>query len=389
MKSYGRVFLAAVICLASGVCPVAAQTYQLQVLNQSVQSVTPPRYVQFDIYLWSNPTNSIYLGDCDLVLTFDSSKFTGAGAQTVVEGLSGFYTIGPTIVAGNRFVVNVQKPGFSNQQQFNTRVTQISSTGDGSLIGTFRITNLSNLSGSAGLRWRNVTPNMTILTTLDPDSAWPGTNITDTLNHVQPGDLPLPITLVSFQADIHPQGRGVWLKWTTLNEIDNYGFNVQRRPASDTTFRDLLKGFVTGHGTTAVTHTYSFIDSTVAMAGGYFYRLRQVDLDGAIHYSPTVGVNVPTSAIAGEIPTEFKLLQNYPNPFNPSTTVRYGLPQRSTVELTLFNMLGQQVATLVNGEQEAGYHEVRLNGASLASGVYFYRLKAGSFLETKKLILVR
>jgi hypothetical protein len=97
-----------------------------------------------------------------------------------------------------------------------------------------------------------------------------------------------------------------------------------------------------------------------------------------------------TSVVVDQlIPVEFRLDQNYPNPFNPSTTIRYGLPNRSQVTLTVFNTLGQQVATLVNGEQEAGYHEVRFDAGGLSSGVYFYRLQAGNFVETRKLLLVR
>jgi hypothetical protein len=85
----------------------------------------------------------------------------------------------------------------------------------------------------------------------------------------------------------------------------------------------------------------------------------------------------------------FRLDQNYPNPFNPSTTIRYGLPTRAHVTLAVFNTLGQKVATLVQGEQEAGDHEVRFDATNLASGVYLCRLQAGSFLETKKLSLLR
>jgi photosystem II stability/assembly factor-like uncharacterized protein len=88
-------------------------------------------------------------------------------------------------------------------------------------------------------------------------------------------------------------------------------------------------------------------------------------------------------------PAQVVLLQNYPNPFNPSTAIRYSLPHRTQVMLAVFNILGQQVALLQNGAQDAGLHEVRLDGSSLASGVYFYRLRAGEYVETKKLILVR
>jgi ligand-binding sensor domain-containing protein len=97
------------------------------------------------------------------------------------------------------------------------------------------------------------------------------------------------------------------------------------------------------------------------------------------------GVDIPI----GSIPGRFQLDQNYPNPFNPSTTVRYALPTKAYVNLSVFNTLGQQVATLVNENQEVGYHDVRFDGSGLASGVYFYRLRAGEYVATKRLLLLR
>jgi hypothetical protein len=95
------------------------------------------------------------------------------------------------------------------------------------------------------------------------------------------------------------------------------------------------------------------------------------------------------SARQSEEMAEFSLSQNYPNPFNPLTTIRYGLPSRSHVTLTVINTLGQSVATLQNGEQDAGSHDVRFDGSHLPSGVYFYRMQAGTYTETKKLLLVK
>jgi len=114
---------------------------------------------------------------------------------------------------------------------------------------------------------------------------------------------------------------------------------------------------------------------------------------GVVFWSDTLSSTLgPVVGIAGEqfgIPAEFELSQNYPNPFNPSTTIRYGLPSRSHVTLTVFNILGQQVATLVEGEMEAGYHEAVFDASRLASGVYLYRLQAGDFVQTKRLVLLR
>jgi phosphodiesterase/alkaline phosphatase D-like protein len=92
--------------------------------------------------------------------------------------------------------------------------------------------------------------------------------------------------------------------------------------------------------------------------------------------------------LATLLPGSYSLEQNYPNPFNPTTTIRYGLPQRSTVNIAIFNSLGQQVKQLASGEEEAGFHEVKVDGAGMASGVYFYRLRAGSFVETKRFVLL-
>jgi hypothetical protein len=112
---------------------------------------------------------------------------------------------------------------------------------------------------------------------------------------------------------------------------------------------------------------------------------------GAKHFEIPIRFRVATTVVedAGGLPACYVLERNYPNPFNPSTTIRYGLPERSHVSLAVYNTLGQQAAILQNGEQEAGYHDVRFDASNLPSGVYFYRLQAGSYVETRKLCLVR
>ena len=191
-----------------------------------------------------------------------------------------------------------------------------------------------------------------------------GTNVAGIWRNSIPNAL--PIQLASFKVT------GTTLSWTTLSETNNYGFYV-RRDGADITF-------IAGHGTTLQSHTYSYMDSP--LPGQHQYQLKQVDLDGKATLSESVVVDVTA-------PTKFTLEQNYPNPFNPSTTIRYGLPARTHVTMTIYNALGQQVAELVNGEVDAGNHDVKFEGSNLASGVYFYRLTAGEHADSKKLILMK
>ncbi|MCS6988881.1 MAG: T9SS type A sorting domain-containing protein [Chloroherpetonaceae bacterium] len=188
-------------------------------------------------------------------------------------------------------------------------------------------------------------------------------------------EVSLPVELVSFAAQLTQDG--VWLSWRTASELNNAGFNVERKMgnADWTTI-----GFVRGNGTTTQAQSYSFLDRTAS--GKVQYRLKQVDFDGRFEYSNVIEVD------AG-LPKRFVLEQNYPNPFNPSTTIAYQLPVASDVKLEVFDMLGKKVATLVSGRQEAGAHSANFNASALSSGIYFYRLQAGGFAETKKMTLAK
>ena len=122
---------------------------------------------------------------------------------------------------------------------------------------------------------------------------------------------------------------------------------------------------------------------------GYFNLKLEMSTKGFVCWTDSTRLTVTGVTAEEVLPVAYELAQNYPNPFNPSTTIKYELPQRAHVVLTVFNMLGQQVAVLQNGEQQAGYHEAVFDASGLASGVYLYRLTAGSYVETRKLVLVR
>lgn len=193
----------------------------------------------------------------------------------------------------------------------------------------------------------------------------------------------LPIQLASFEIQ-HCGTMAIRLTWSTASEISNYGFEVQRS-TDGKSYASISGSFVPGHGTTNLSHTYSYVDADPT--GTASYRLKQIDLDGTVKYSNPVQVSTATF-VDEQKPVVFGLEQNYPNPFNPSTTIQYGLAGRSQVTLTVFNTLGQVAEILQDGVQQAGYYQVIFDGSNLASGLYFYRLRANDVVQTRKLLLL-
>ncbi|HSD62462.1 MAG TPA: T9SS type A sorting domain-containing protein [Ignavibacteriaceae bacterium] len=190
---------------------------------------------------------------------------------------------------------------------------------------------------------------------------------------------PVPVELSSFRADA--EGNNIILNWQTATETNNKGFEIQRNSGSGF---DVL-GFVKGSGTSTEKHVYSYTDKTIN-PGRYTYRLRQVDFDGNEEYSKEVEVNV-------DLPDVYDLGQNYPNPFNPTTQIYFSLAADSKVTLKVFNILGQEVTTLLNQDMTAGVHKIIFDASRLTSGVYLYKLEANgadrTFTSIKKMILTK
>jgi hypothetical protein len=197
---------------------------------------------------------------------------------------------------------------------------------------------------------------------------------------------PLPIRLSMFTGTMVGEN-SAHLVWETISEVNNYGFTVERRLASEGTFSEVPNSFIAGHGTTTTPYRYEYTDNN-AVQGISYYRLAQRDLDGAVHYSEPVRVATVT-AVKEEVPHWYELGQNYPNPFNPTTSIPYHIANPSDVKLELFDVAGSLVATLVEGYQSPGEYRAKLDGTRLSSGVYLYRLTAGRFTAAKKLLLTK
>jgi len=199
---------------------------------------------------------------------------------------------------------------------------------------------------------------------------------------------PLPITLSRFVASTGAEGY-VNLNWTTVSEQHNYGFWVQRSTDKSNGFVSLEGSFQPGHGTTLAQHTYSYTDVTAAGVK-YYYRLQQVDLDGLSNYSEAIFPGGTTGVETENVPKVFALHQNYPNPFNPSTEIRFTVEKAGPATLKVYNMLGQEVASLFNGMAQPGrYYIEKFSADKLASGVYLYRLESNNKSAVSRMLLLK
>ncbi|MCH6573842.1 MAG: T9SS type A sorting domain-containing protein [Bacteroidetes bacterium] len=188
-------------------------------------------------------------------------------------------------------------------------------------------------------------------------------------------DNPIPVELLSFTASV--TRNTVTLNWTTATELNNLGFEIQRLSIENVWGKIV---FVEGYGTTTETHNYSYVDANLT-PGKYLYRLKQIDFDGQYEYSDVVEVEI--------VPEQYTLYQNYPNPFNPSTNIEYSIPSESFVELKVYDVLGNEVASLVNEQQQAGVYRADFTADNLPSGMYFARITANEFTQVVKMILLK
>ncbi|MCX6156763.1 MAG: T9SS type A sorting domain-containing protein [Ignavibacteriae bacterium] len=192
---------------------------------------------------------------------------------------------------------------------------------------------------------------------------------------------PLSVELESFTVNV--TDRKVTLKWKTISEINNAGFEVERAEFRSENLEYRKTGFITGKGTTNTPANYIFEDNKLS-TGKYKYRLKQTDYNGNYAYYNLAG------DVEVGVPTKYEMSQNYPNPFNPMTKIDFQLPMDGKVSLKIYDITGREIATLVNNEfKKADYYTVMFNGSSLSSGVYFYRITADKYVMTKKMVLLK
>jgi hypothetical protein len=195
---------------------------------------------------------------------------------------------------------------------------------------------------------------------------------------------PLPVELRSFTCSV--KNNSVKLNWKTATELNNNRFDIERKTGSPEWQKI---GSVNGAGNSSSLKEYTFTDKSFLVSGKYYYRLKQIDLNGSFKYSQEIQTEVNIT------PQSYWLEQNYPNPFNPSTTISFNLPFDSYVKLTIYNALGEVVRELINGFQADGRYKIDVKAGDLSSGIYYYTLQANStegpesFRSTNKMILLK
>ena len=296
-----------------------------------------------------------------------------ASAQWIKRGLGR-----PKPLSSSYVISASAAAGWANNNNYIAFVSEFGSFSGGSFFGAGKYIGVRfKISGSYHYGW--------ILVNIAGDAS-SGMTIKSYAYEQTAGDPitangSLPVELNSFSAKLN--SRKVELAWKTATEKNNYGFEIQRLQDSKIEkLKDwMVVGFVDGHGNSNSTNNYRFVDNNPP-SGKLSYRLKQIDTDGKFTYHDIVEVNTT-------LPTKMKLFPNYPNPFNPTTKIRYQIPAKEFVTLKVYDMLGKEAATLVNEVKEAGEYNQVFDASELPSGTYFYTLTAGSFTETKKLLLLK
>lgn len=328
-----------------------------------------------------------YQGDYDAIISSDNQSlmmwtdFRNNNFGSFVGYFPDFaMTVAPNSViipnSGGQEIVTVSVPGvklYSSDAVFTATVSPTPPNGNitldfpsGNTISSFPASIPLSIQTSGNVTLGSYT--ITIQGT-GPGGAPPVHRRTVTL------DVIVPVELTSFAAA--SDKNDVILTWDTATELNNQGFEIQRKITGE--FERV--GFVEGKGTTTEAQNYLFRDKDL-LSGNYTYRLKQTDFDGSFAYSDEVEIEISQ-------PNVFYLGQNYPNPFNPSTNIKYSIPADGNVTLKIYDILGEEVSTLVNEYQQAGTFDVVFDGSNLSSGVYYYQLTSGELTSTKKMMLTK
>ncbi|HQY52601.1 MAG TPA: T9SS type A sorting domain-containing protein [Ignavibacteria bacterium] len=323
----------------------------------------------FDVYSLRTSAPDFRMGSSSYFFSYTQGTFD----NVQITNVNPKYTVSSSTNSYNEMDAFTYSSGKVSIQVF------YNSNGPGDLI--------SNDPGSSGLGEKIATINLDITNQNNmPDLKWNSINTAVVDPFFQSAILtnngefnqPLPVELSSFTSVV--SGNSVDLNWSTSMEINNRGFEIERKTES-TDWKKI--GFVEGSSNSNISVNYVYNDRSLSK-GIYNYRLKQIDFNGNFEYFDLHSeVNIGT-------PAAYSLSQNYPNPFNPSTKINFTIPENSKVSLKIFDISGKEVKTLINNDfRNADYYTININLGDLSSGVYFYTLTGSNFIQTKKMTLLK
>lgn len=387
MKNYFKIFVTLfIIAFAANVSLAQTPTYTLTAKN--FQLIGSENALVWDIVLVHTDANQFEYAGGQYFFNFNNAAANG-GTLSYAFAQAGSSADSSSFAANMR----PRNPQISGTQ-LRLAANSLPGAGNGTIIpqGVNWLVCKMRLATTAAifatvnldLQWRNA-PTANPVTKLNAYIGTTNTEITTTNTHSVDCDPlicnPLPVDLAAFTASVNRNN--VVLNWSTTSELNNQGFDIERRAIGSTDWSRV--GNVAGNGTTSEQRSYSYNDRV--STGKYNYRLKQMDINGNFTYH-----QLPTEVEVG-VPNAYNLSQNYPNPFNPSTKIDYDLPYDGRVSIVLYDISGREVANLVNEVKTAGYYSISFNAANLASGMYFYRINAegnsNNFVQTKKMVLVK
>jgi hypothetical protein len=333
----------------------------------------------FEIWSRSTGASSLRVGGTSYYFNFNSaalnnptlpginSKYSGDGATSDYD----LMTVG--LVSGQLAVTITYKGNGAGTGDILS-----SSPTDGELMCKVNL-DITNSSQTANLSWDLVNSGMNTPTFQALTEVFSGSDAAV-----------LPIQLSSFSGNFVSQS-SVTINWTTMSEVNNYGFYVQKLNAGTNSFVRIDESFIAGQTNSTEPQSYSYTDKNVS-GSEVQYRLEQIDNNSLTNfYGPIIVSMNPSGVKDGDaVPAMFKLTQNFPNPFNPSTKISFSLATAGYTTLRVYNVIGQEVATLYNGVAEAGrLYVVNLDATNLNSGIYFCKLVSGSSTEVRKIVAVK
>ncbi|HVO74517.1 MAG TPA: T9SS type A sorting domain-containing protein [Ignavibacteriaceae bacterium] len=342
----------------------------------------------FDIYLKRTGANDLYLGNAQFILIFNSAAYTNPSiikqaasfwnliSSDLTSVGSNYRTNTSVTISGNQIQISINGPTPSDQEGFDASVARIDNQEKVHQIGRYKISGISNSNEYMNLQWVSAGDPRSKLFSLANTDPFISSEATGTWTN--PPNQELPVEMISFCANII-ENKAIHLIWQTASEVNNYGYEVERKIYGNENWVKLK--FIAGCGNTNSPKSYEYIDSNPIGGSKFIYRLKQIDTDGKYTYSDKVAVEI--------LPKEFQLYQNYPNPFNPDTKIKFAVPIKSKVSLILYSALGEKVKEIANGDYEPGFYNIDLNASDLASGVYIYRLVANNFVASKKIMLMK